>query len=69
MTPDQYVARVRELVAQHEYTAALDLADRHGPAVEQHLSPVQWGQLGGLLEHAEVMQAAQETGPVAPRQR
>lgn len=69
MTPEQYVTRIRELVEQREYTAALDLADRHGAEVEQQLSREQWGLLGGLLEHAEVMEAARESGPVAPTPR
>lgn len=60
MNPDDYVARVRELVGRKEYAAALDLADRHGPVVEDQLTLEQWGTLGSLLKHAELVETAKE---------
>lgn len=66
MTPEQYVRRVRDLLRQQEYAAALDIADRHGSEVEDELTPDQWALLGALLEHAELMQVSKESAPTAP---
>lgn len=59
MTPEQYVARVRELVAAKAYAEALKFAERHGPEVDERMTPEQFGAVSALLHHADMVHAAQ----------
>ena len=55
MTPKQYVDHIRDLVSRHAYGEALDYSERHGPEMDHLLSLQQFGALGAMLKHADMV--------------
>lgn len=52
MTPDEYLSRIRELVASSQHAEALAFADDHAEMVEPPLSIVQEVSLSDVLHIA-----------------
>lgn len=70
MTPEQYVARIGQLVASRRDQEALDLSIRFGPGVHSRLSDEQYDLVSGMLESAAMalgmQQAARRPGQPSP---
>lgn len=67
MTPEEYVARVKELVADRAYDEAAEFASRHAEHFEGHLSLEQYGLVGSLVKQAILVGQVTEA-PRAPAQ-